>query len=793
MKKQKFYIFIALTTLFIIFIPRLSTAQSAKSPTTTAIEVFTIKEDSKAEMVTTCKGLVIPRQQLQAELRSAYYPGPWDTQSELAAYARAACPERPKPEDSNCLVCSFNKWRLISGNGQCQKDFPVCDPKDSKTFEGCTPTTQKPQDDCDLKSSDKSTDQDKCFVCDMGNWRLESGDGRCHAENPPVCKVDDEDTFGGCKGGGAQTGAVCETGFKSSLNLLQRFKSNVAGVSVARQDDGNYALNPDTQNSNEEFISVKPCTKDGQKNPIQDIFLNLSIAKVNTDGTTSLVSKETRFPNCDVKKISRNDLGDLSQLSSLEVNAAYFSEDSENYLSSAANTVSLKTAKASSEKKTFVNVAKFPENVTLADKEVYITAFTNTTVANPSFEITNNTTKSNIAVTSDNQTSSCQGSGICFYRIKLTNLSGTYSIKFCSNEICDITYFASGANAENAANAGQTGNIQNSTDIQRIILSISNMPETELPLNGNLIDVDLAFELQNKTDAVGFLKVYYKDGNYNILPLKFNLETIPDKESGSNPFEKTVVLNRLRKAGKISETDQLVSSDIAQRDILPIVKEQGKLGTTTDILDVLRYTNYPVKIKRIYFENSQKINLPDNEGAIRLYTADCDKSSDYLEPYDGQSLKQNVPAAYVDKMLTHHLSSGEADPTLYWFTASGLGPPFGLGVEEVWDFEKETIVGRFFTDLFSPPLFLRGSYLETHIVSLIMANTGGEVPQDGPFYVKYPKGYIPLNLYSSEINLMRNKLRMSGKSEDGVKSRPYKRFSCSDGDFLEVNSILPYP
>lgn len=303
-------------------------------------------------------------------------------------------------------------------------------------------------------------------------------------------------------------------------------------------------------------------------------------------------------------------------------------------------------------------------------------------------------------------------------------------------------------------------------------------------------DIDYPGAL-NITDSSGQTLAYKGEGVYLIKGDKIKLgikdidKLLPksDIESSSNPFEKTVVLNRLRKAGKISETDQLVSSDIAQRDILSIVKEQGKLGTTTDILDVLRYTNYPVKTKRIYFENEQKINLPDNKGTIRIYTADCDKSSDYLEPYDGQSLKQNVPAAYVDKMLTHHLNSGEADPTLYRWTASGPSPSFGIGIEVIWDFEKEDTF-KFFTDLYSPPLFLRGSYLDTEIVSLIMTNTGDEITRDGPFYVKYPKGYIPLNLYSNEINLMRNKHSVDYR---------YKRFSCSDGDFLEVYSVLPYP
>ena len=551
MKKFKLYIFITLLILFAANTAHLSKAQNGKLPTSTSIEVFTIEEDDKTQMVTTCKGLSIPRQQLQAELRSAYYPGPWDAESELAAYDRAACPEDQKPEDStdntdqkDCLVCNANKWQLIGGNGQCQKDFPVCDPKDSKTFGGCTPTTQKPQDACDEQTS-------RCFVCDNGLWRLESGDGTCHDNSPPICKVDDENTFGGCKGGEAETGAVCETGYKSSLNLLQRFKSNVAGVSVARQDNNNYALNPDTQNSNEEFISIKPCTKDQQGSLIADIFLTLSITKVTTDGTTSLVSEETRFPNCDVKKSSKNDLGDLSKLASLEVNAAYLTEDNENYSSSQASTVSLKTAKSSPlEKKTFVKLSNFPKNVTLADKEVYVTAFTSTAVTNPSFEITNNTSKSNIAVSSDNQTSSCRGqSGICFYKIKLNNLSGTYSVKFCAGEVCDIVYFASGANTDantnpaadtgNAANRQPVGNIQNSTDIQKIILSISNMPETELPLNGNLIDVDLGFELQNKTEAIGFLKVYYKDDHYDLVPLKFKQEITPEEDGYGGCCEKS--------------------------------------------------------------------------------------------------------------------------------------------------------------------------------------------------------------------------------------------------------------
>jgi len=56
MKKFKLYIFITLLILFAANTAHLSKAQNGKLPTSTSIEVFTIEEDDKTQMVTTCKG-----------------------------------------------------------------------------------------------------------------------------------------------------------------------------------------------------------------------------------------------------------------------------------------------------------------------------------------------------------------------------------------------------------------------------------------------------------------------------------------------------------------------------------------------------------------------------------------------------------------------------------------------------------------------------------------------------------------------------------------------------------------
>lgn len=45
-------------------------------------------------MVTTCKG-TMNQSDMESQLRGANYPGPWDVNSEIAAFNRAACPSTP--------------------------------------------------------------------------------------------------------------------------------------------------------------------------------------------------------------------------------------------------------------------------------------------------------------------------------------------------------------------------------------------------------------------------------------------------------------------------------------------------------------------------------------------------------------------------------------------------------------------------------------------------------------------------------------------------------------------------
>ena len=52
---------------------------------------------------------------------------------------------------------------------------------------------------------------ERCYVCDT-TWRLASGDGTCPKDKEiKECKKDDDTTFGGCTGGGAVAGEICET------------------------------------------------------------------------------------------------------------------------------------------------------------------------------------------------------------------------------------------------------------------------------------------------------------------------------------------------------------------------------------------------------------------------------------------------------------------------------------------------------------------------------------------------------------------------------------------------------
>ena len=167
----------------------------------------------------------------------------------------------------------------------------------------------------------------------------------------------DRNTFEGCKDGGARTGDTCETNYKVSLNSIFKLKKAIAGISVS---NGSLITNA---SGNNEYVSFKPCTKDPSGNEINDIFLVFNVRKVDLEGNSTMLVNETKWPNCDIKKVSKNDLGNLDNLARLEVSAAYFADPSSNYASSNAPSISLANSnvgtKAAVSAKPFVKMINF--------------------------------------------------------------------------------------------------------------------------------------------------------------------------------------------------------------------------------------------------------------------------------------------------------------------------------------------------------------------------------------------------------------------------------------------------
>ncbi len=86
------------------------------------------------ETFTVCNGQVKTLDQLTSELRGAGYPGPWDINSMLAAYTRAACPAQTTPPPA-CVPngsCSANPACGMTATGtdncgnSCQRQGPAC-------------------------------------------------------------------------------------------------------------------------------------------------------------------------------------------------------------------------------------------------------------------------------------------------------------------------------------------------------------------------------------------------------------------------------------------------------------------------------------------------------------------------------------------------------------------------------------------------------------------------------------------------------------------------------------------
>lgn len=427
---------------------------------------------------------------------------------------------------TDCYLCDRGYWRLAGGG--------------SYTEESC----KRAGYSTDSHIPDSCKNDQKCYVCDAGKWRLESGDGRCHDNNPPTCEVDNRDTYGGCLGGGAATGDVCETNYnqQSGINGIIQLKKGVAGLSVVKDANGLYIS---SENNNQNALVVKPCTVDSSNSKIDDQFLNLVIRKISKDGRVDPIVFETKLPNCDSKNIPLSDLGNLNEVTRLDITAAFLPDEKSEFGSSSKNlTLALNQVNAQniSNPEYSTKIYSFPKNISTSDKNITITATTNYPVSKPVFTVTNRNQTSNLAIPNQDLSVDCQsGSGNCIYRMLIASPFAHYQIKFCDdNNQCDSLEFDGPASAvsntipDNTVSNNQPAiPLVDNSDLDHISLAL--LDELSMPLNGDKLTVDLSprFSDPNILDVVGFFKVYYKNDQYpDIVPIKFSKKRISSEEDG---------------------------------------------------------------------------------------------------------------------------------------------------------------------------------------------------------------------------------------------------------------------